>query len=233
MPTVSELPLSRSRSGAIVFTVAVHLALLLLWRANQGPQPRDTVPEPTVFIQWFKALPPRPPEPALAAKPLATAPRHVAAAPHTEPIVLVPSAAPVEASVTPTVADKPNEHAPPAPAPRSADDILQQARREVGKIDRDLRTASPNQIHAPADTALTRFAEKMEAATRAPAWYEPAKIEAIADEGGYGRRMYKIKTAFGTYCATYESNHSPDGVDRTNTGTVPKLTNCPRELPIH
>jgi hypothetical protein len=95
-----------------------------------------------------------------------------------------------------------------------------------------LRAASPSQIHAPPDTALARFAEKMDAAKRAPAWYEPARIEAIADQGGYGRRMYKIKSAFGTYCVTLDSQQSPNGQDRMSVSATPKVTTCPRELPM-
>jgi hypothetical protein len=266
MPTLPELPPFRARSCALGVTLALHLALLMLWHAQQRARAPAPGPEPTVFVRWIKPLPPArraaskvapaaappaPPAPARApvsarasARPTpseAAARTELPAA--AEPISAAPSsAAPSSAApsrATPSRA-APSRAAPfsfdpgvAAPAARSAADILQQGRRDVGKIDRDLRAASPNKNQWAADTALSRFNEKMDAATRAPAWYEPAKIEPVLDQGGSGRHIYKIKTAFGTYCATYESEQSRDGVDRTNGHRGPTITNCPRELPMH
>jgi hypothetical protein len=49
------------------------------------------------------------------------------------------------------------------------------------------------------------------------------------DQGQYGRRIYKVKGAFGTYCIYNETNHAPDGLDAMKNGLHPKIMSCPRE----
>jgi hypothetical protein len=58
---------------------------------------------------------------------------------------------------------------------------------------------------------------------------EAPKIEEIIDPGGYGRRVYRVIGAAGTYCITYESNHAPDGLDSMSNGIKPKITTCPKD----
>lgn len=109
---------------------------------------------------------------------------------------------------------------------RTASDIMAQAKRDVGKIDSELRRASPSQIHAPVSTPQTRLIAGLNDA-KVQHWYDAAQIEEIPDQSGSGRRISKVKTALGTYCVTYQSNNSAlDGFEPNKGG--PKVTNCPR-----
>lgn len=108
--------------------------------------------------------------------------------------------------------------------------MLEQAKRDVGKVYGELKKERrKGLISAPADTAQKRFERGVaEAADLAPnKWYEAPKVQEILDEGGYGRKRYRVVGAGGTYCVTYESNHAPDGLDTMRNGIKPKLTNCP------
>ena len=135
--------------------------------------------------------------------------------------------------------------AAPAPAPveavagqpsgKSGYDILQQARKDLGKISKELgKEFAGQKIKAPRNTAQTRLEQGIALAHELapPKWYEAPKIKEIIDPGGYGRKRYRITTALGTYCITYESNHAPDGIDVISKGMQQKRTSCPEnELP--
>lgn len=144
--------------------------------------------------------------------------------------------------------DLPAPLAPPAPAAapatpgaaapsRSADDILQQAKRDIGKIDQDLRTNTfqGKLIQAPADSPAIRLKKGFdEAAAVTPnKWFEKPKVETLLDAGGYSRRINRVRGALGTYCITTESNHAPDGLDIMKNGIQQKLTTCgPNPPPV-
>lgn len=117
-----------------------------------------------------------------------------------------------------------------APTAPSATELLRDAKAAVGVIDRALRKENPGRgIHAPAETARMKLERGIEqAAEMAPnKWYQAPKTQEILDPGGYGRKRYRVITARGTYCITYESNHGPDGRDTMRDGIPPKMTNCP------
>ena len=123
---------------------------------------------------------------------------------------------------------------PAAPAP-SAAELLQQAKAAAGGIDSALRKENPRRgIQAPVVTSRMKLERGIaRAAEMAPnKWYEAPKVHEVLDPGGYGRRRYRVITAGGTYCVTYESNHGPDGRDTMRDGIPPKKTNCdPDEEP--
>ncbi|MES2299965.1 MAG: hypothetical protein V4582_23205 [Pseudomonadota bacterium] len=222
----------QTRAAALALTVALHLALLALWRTALAPRPpaQDGLKGPA--FEWLRLLPvaPMPARPKRPKEHGARARPHAdAAASHSAPpLAIAPAPTPVPA---PAPASDPFEASttPLAPASKT-EDILRQARRDIGKFDRELRAASPKQIHAPVNTPQSRLQAGIAEAAAAvpPKWYEPARIEALADQGGYGRRIYKITTFKGTYCVTYESNHAPDGLDVMANGIKPKPTTCPR-----
>ena len=227
-PSLADHPGGRPqrRWKGLVGAIALHVALLfsllnyrpaappdqpdlrpsitwLAWRPSALPPARLAVPAP-LPLPLMRPLPPMQPAPARP----------------------VPPATPATASAPPAAAP-----AAPAAAPtRRADDILQQARRDVGAIDRDLRADGLKRklITAPADTAATRLAKGFDdAAAAAPnRWFEAPKVEALLDPGGYGRRMYRVTGAAGTYCITVESNHAPDGLDSMKNGIHQKVTDC-------
>jgi hypothetical protein len=118
---------------------------------------------------------------------------------------------------------------PAAPKPKTVYDIVDQAERDAGKADREVRKEEPHDVTPLQDSRMKRLASSIEAATAPPRLGAAPKIEEIPDQGGYGRRIYKVTTAATTYCVTYESNHAPDGRDSMRDGLPPKITTCPRE----
>jgi hypothetical protein len=170
---------------------------------------------------WLKASPPAPVRHPEAAPPVALAqpqaPRHRAAAPiehEPAPVAEAPTVA-----ATPAVAE----------APR-ADTILSMAKRELGKIDQDLRKEyQPGRLSASVETALQRLARGIDQAHQAAPnkWYQAAKIEDITPPGDDERKIYKITTVAGTYCVRYKDKNRP-GVDhgQANLGE-PLMGACP------
>lgn len=223
-------PPSDHRLFGVAATIAGHLALIAFWLlAERLPAQIDG--EPAETIQWIdiKAPVDKPaPSVAVAATPvpapaLAPLPAPVPALPRIP--VASPSAPPMQA---PPQDD--SEALAEAASARSVHDMLQQARRDIGKIDRELNKELPGQpIKAPPDTPHSRLAKGIELANElAPRrWYEQPKIKELIDPGGYGRKRYRIITALGTFCVTYDSPQSPDGRDPVTRGATPKYTNCP------
>lgn len=227
----SSLKQPRSLTG-IGMSLAVHLLLILLWQTSRPvPVADDTVRE----MQFVRVLPvPEvfkrpPPVPALPSPSPARRP----AAPQAQAQLPQRPSAPV-APTADTVSPVESIASPAAPAP-SAADLLQQAKAAVGGIDSALRKENPRRgIQAPVVTATMKLQRGIaRAAEMAPnKWYEAPKASEVLDPGGYGRRRYRVTTALGTYCVTYESNHGPDGRDTMRDGIPPKKTNCdPDEEP--
>ena len=221
MPATHFAP-RRSRLPALALVLCLHIGMLLAWKLmRDAPRP---APSDAPAMQWIDIQPPRSlPKPAPAkvkAAAVPPSPRLARVLPPTPPAPAPPAPARESQAITLVPADPFAAPAPPAP------DIVKKALGAVGKIDRDLRRESPSKIHAPLDTPQTRLVAGIQAA-RKQHWDEPASIEEInAPDDGSGRRMSKIKTPFGTYCATVASNHSgPDMFESNKAG--PKLTTCP------
>lgn len=107
----------------------------------------------------------------------------------------------------------------------------EQARAAVEKMDAEkpLPESTRPLTATPQQEAWKRFEKGIERAAELapPRPGEAPKIEEIIDPGGYGRRRYRVTSAAGTYCITYESNHAPDGIDSMANGIKPKITTCP------
>ena len=206
----------------IGISLAVHLALILLWQASRPALPFDEASSPVQFLRLLPApaittntpppaLPSRRPKPAQG-QPRQAAPQ-AASTPEPAAAITVP-AEPAETSAAPAA---------------SSPSLLEQAKAAAGGIDRGLRKENPGRgIQAPVVTPAMKLARGIaRAAELAPnKWYQAPKTEEIIDPGGYGRRRYRVTTALGTYCVTYESNHAPDGRDSMRDGIPPKKTNC-------
>lgn len=213
------------RLAGLAATLALHLVLLLLWQLSRVQvRQADTAVE---RIQWVNVQPKkvaRTPPPPAAVPPVARREvvRPAAAAPPPPVQLAPPSAAPAE----------PVAQIAPGPG---HDEILAQARKNIGALSKELGKEFPEQkIRKPRDTPWTRFEKGIELANELapPKWYEAPKIKELVDPGSYGRRRYRVITANGTYCITYESNHAPDGIDVISKGMQQKKTNCPEhELP--
>lgn len=109
----------------------------------------------------------------------------------------------------------------------------EQARATVEKMDasKPLPESTRPMSASPQMDAWKRFEKGIERAGELapPRPGEAPKIEEIIDPGGYGRRRYRVISATGTYCITYESNHAPDGLDTMANGIKPKITTCPKD----
>lgn len=205
----------RSRLPALFATFAIHIALFAAWQLARPRVPADSdAPRRAIALLHMVAPP--------AARP----------APPTAGPKAVPTArpAPLRQAALPPPADVvvPAIVAPEPPA-ASVADILHNAKRDIGRIDQDLRKAHPGQpIKAPPDSAQIRLASGIAHAAEMapPRWFEAPKTSEIIDPGGYGRKRVRVITANGTYCVTYESNHAPDGRDVIRNGTAQKTTNC-------
>lgn len=215
MPAQPNQP--QTRLYGVAATIAVHLLLIGAWLLTRQAN-GETEGAPAAAIQWLDVKPPkaraaRVPAAVLVARKAPVAPRVTVA-----PIAPAPQA----------VFNAPAPQALPAPA--SVDDMMQQARRDIGKIARDLKKEFPERgIRAPIDTAHKRLVKGIELASELapPKWYEAAKLTEVIDPSGQGRRRYRVNTAGGTYCMTYDGPHTPNGRDQGKQPSAPKMTNCP------
>ena len=138
------------------------------------------------------------------------------------PRVQLPSVVPAENAIrlVPAVPEA-EPVAPPEPpvASKSADEILGQARIDIGKIDRDVRKASPDM----AVRNITLCQPKLETAI-AGAYKErgPPKMEEVVLPDG--RRMTRV----GNMCAVKESNGLVGGRDVFKDGVKTRWQTCPR-----
>lgn len=233
MPASLSLLRPDRRIGGLVFTIALHLLLLWSWHATVKAPPRPEADAPRMAITWIDTKRPRAqPDPAparpAARNPLPRPQTERPPAMHLVPPPDRPEATSAPATTTPAMPDALAD-APPA-AHQSAADMLDQARRDIGKFDKELRKEFAQRgISKPPDSPQIRLARGMEGAADAvpPKWYEAAKIKEIIDPGQYGRKRYRVTTAFGTYCVTYESPNSPTAQLDVGKRVEPKMTNCP------
>ena len=141
-------------------------------------------------------------------------PRQPMAAPVSRPLPAASVAqAPAPAPVTP-------EAITVTPAP-SAAEILAQAKRDVGKIDRELRKELPQRGEQKLDdTGFKRMQQGFAEAYAAvpPKWYEASKIEEVGANAAKGSRTYKITSALGTLCVTTGAGRNGE----TMIGNCPK-----------
>lgn len=206
------------RPAALAATAGLHvlLAALFLLRPPERPQPPSAS-----WIDMIRETPaPRPavpPPPAPGGKPL------TAKLERTGPAAPPPPPAPAQEPVA--------ELLLPA-APGAKPGGFELARAAAGDADKELRKRFPERalLRSTPRTAQQKLAEGIASAIAPPKFYEPARITAVQDQGvGWGRRIEKVETAFGTYCITHESNHGGDGRDVFRDALQPKIRTCPRE----
>jgi hypothetical protein len=159
------LPPRDRRHVGIAATVLVHIALILGWQMTRhapsvGPAPQRTT------IQWIRLPAPAAPQPRRANEEQEPVRPQVAprAAAITLPRVIVPAPPAVAPTTgTPTAANTPAPSATPA-APATGATMLEQARRDVGAIDRALRKENNPYIVAPPDSPQIRLRKGIQAA---------------------------------------------------------------------
>jgi hypothetical protein len=217
-----------TRASAIALTIAVHLGLFALWRLTAAPPApaQNNGDEPA--IQWIRELiRPSKPRPAPAPLPLPVpTPRKTAVPVESKP---APAKEAVAEPVPVREAEAPAEDPLFSTAPKGQS-VRERAMRDIGSIDKALRKESPGgHISAPVRTPQSRLVAGIESATRAPRAWEAPRIEPVMDQGNYGRRIYKVTTALGTYCVYYDTVNTPNGQDMMKNGIKPKTMQCPRE----
>lgn len=214
------------RLAGIGVTLAVHLALMLAWQMA-GKLPLTPQEGSDEAMQWLTlpALPPRAepaaPEPVKEVLPAPAAAPARAGRSIPGPVSPVSPASPVEE--VPTAADE-----QPA-APPGAAEILANARRSVGEIDRTLRKENKPLIVLPPDSPQIRMREGMEhaRAMAPPRLWEAPKVEELVNNTGDGARRTRVITGRRTYCIT---NRAPTtNVEMIEMHGRQRFTNCPSD----
>jgi len=220
----------------MLITGLLHVAII--YACMQRQHPADAPRAPREAMQWLLPMTqpsarsqPKPvvkpaPQPNAAATAKATAQKAIT--PPTPADILAAPATPPETPAVPAISaapaasppDDPFAQTPTAPRAPSASDILNQARLDVRKIDKELRAAYPERAPVPPqDSKQARLERGIDAAHEAvpPKWYQPAKIIELSTPDGENKtRTYKIVTAIVTYCIIIHADGKKS------------YTNCPK-----
>lgn len=233
---------SRTNTPALLAVTVLHGVLfsaLLAQYDRTAPAQEGNQLAP---IQWLLPLvkPPaaRPPEPeeATAGAPPArrpgiatrTAPTPAQSAASAQPLHAGAAAQAAEQATPPVLA--PSSQAAPdpfdvasTPAAPGNDALLRRQDWGAGKADHELRGGKLARLARPADTFQAGLERAFRDAGEAvpPKWYERAEIREVSVPEGR-TRMYKIRTAMGTYCF-----YKPDPSLQATYDY--KLMTCPRE----
>ena len=209
MPSMTPLTTLPRRAPGLLLIILLHAGLAyVIVQSRPRLASDDNLPQGPA-ITWLRHTLPAPPKPVPVALPstkptVARVPRRPLPAPAIEQM---PAPATPEA-ITVT------------PAP-SAADILAQAKRDVGKIDKELRKEFPQRGGEKfEDTGYKRMQQGFAEAYAAvpPKWYEASKIEEIGANEAKGSRTYKITSALGSLCVTTRTG----GNGETMIGMCPK-----------
>ena len=245
MNSAYHTPTADRRRG-LLLTVLVHAALILGWQTARRPPPPAPDGERRA-IQWIRLPAPRAAVPAPAPAPV-RAPVHAperAELVRPRPHSLAPAALPAPASpLTPPAAAPSPATAPAATVPanaasaagapvqaaapaRSAGQIMEQARRDIGTIDKALRKENRPTITAPLDSPQIRLRQGIEQAHELapPRLWEAPKTEELVNNTGDGARRTRVITGNGTYCVTERSPAT--SIDMIEKHGKLRITNCP------
>ncbi len=213
---MTSLPILPRRAPGLLLIVLLHVGMAYIVMQSRPRLAIDeNLPEGPAITWLRQPLPAR-------AKPAALPIAKPAAARLPKPI-----AAPISHRLPAPSVDVEPAPAPATPvaialaAPVSAADILAQAKRDVGQIDRDLRKQFPTRGGEKFDdTAYKRMQQGFAEAYAAvpPKWYEASKIEEVGANASGGSRTYKITSALGTLCVTTRAGKQGE----TMIGMCPK-----------
>ncbi len=215
---MTSLPPLPRRAPGLLLIVLLHAGLAYVIVQSRPRLATDENLPQGPAISWLRHTLPAPPKPLPlpGIKPAAARVPRLPSLPIVAPVsrpLPVASMAQAPAPATPEAIT-----APPAP---SAADILAQAKRDVGKIDRELRKEFPQRGEQKLDdTGFKRMQQGFAEAYAAvpPKWYEASKIEEVGANEARGSRTYKITSALGTLCVT-------TGAGRNGETTI---GNCPK-----
>ncbi|MBQ5947470.1 hypothetical protein [Massilia sp. ST3] len=230
----------RRLAGALA-TVLVHGVLVLLWQMTRVPPPQQQE-ETSIAVQWIHTQVSAPRAQAAGSVQVDVARGRPRAgdvrmrswparehSSHPGPAAVssaTPAADPGVASSSQPSASDP---APAAPAPASpvTGSIMDNARRSIGSIDRELRKQNRPLIVAPPDSPQIRLRKGMEHAhaMAPPRLWEAPKVEELVNNTGDGARRTRVITGNGTYCITERAPTT--SIDMIEKHGKIRLTNCP------
>lgn len=119
-----------------------------------------------------------------------------------------------------------NTEAPAPPTRLNIEDLVKQA----GKADRETRPANESQAYGPAPDSIEAVMTKAFTAAKLAVplkWYEAARIELFSAPND-PKKIYQVKTAFGTYCLFYPSMYEEVGGGAS--ARQPRISSCPRRF---
>ena len=215
---MTSLPPLPRRAPGLLLIVLLHAGLAYVIVQSRPRLASDENLPQGPAISWLRHTLPAPPKPL----PL---PSIKPAAARVQRLPSLPILAPVSRPLPATTGEQ--APAPTAPEaitlvpPPSAADILAQAKRDVGKIDRELRKEFPQRGEQKLDdTGFKRMQQGFAEAYAAvpPKWYEASKIEEVGANAAKGSRTYKITSALGTLCVTTRAGKQGE----TMIGNCPK-----------
>ncbi|MED5598290.1 hypothetical protein [Janthinobacterium sp. P210006] len=212
---MTSLPPLPRRAPSLLLIVLLHAGLAYIFVQSRPASITEADLPQGPAITWLRYTAPAPPKPLPLPSAKPPAPR-MARLPVPAPISrpLPPPA--VEQAPAPAVPEAVTLAAPP-----SAADILAQAKRDVGKIDKELRKEFPQRGGEKfEDTGFKRMQQGFAEAYAAvpPKWYEASKIEEVGANAAKGSRTYKITSALGTLCVTTRAGKNGE----TMIGNCPK-----------
>ena len=215
---MTSLPPLPRRAPGLLLIVLLHAGLAYVIVQSRPRLASDENLPQGPAISWLRHTLPAPPKPLPlpGIKPAAARVPRLPSLPIVAPVSRPLPAASVAQAPAPATPEAIT--APPAP---SAADILAQAKRDVGKIDRELRKEFPQRGEQKLeDTGFKRMQQGFAEAYAAvpPKWYEASKIEEVGANEARGSRTYKITSALGTLCVT-------TGAGRNGETTI---GNCPK-----
>lgn len=216
---MTSLPPLPRRAPGLLLIVLLHAGLAYVIVQSRPRLASDENLPQGPAISWLRHTLPAPPKPLPSIKPAAARVPRLPSLP-----ILAPVSRPLPAAPTVEQAPAPAPTAPEAITlvpPPSAADILAQAKRDVGKIDKDLRKQFPQRGEQKLDdTGFKRMQQGFAEAYAAvpPKWYEASKIEEVGANAARGSRTYKITSALGTLCVTTRAGKQGE----TMIGMCPK-----------
>ena len=228
-------PATDRRLG-LLLTVLAHVGLIVGWQAARTlPAPTSADDAARTRIMWMPLPKPSVPEQAppheetFAPRPLPdlfpSSSRFVTPLPAPAADTAA-TPAPASAPVAPaTNANAPSQPAAPQP---SAEQIMEQARRDIRGIDKALRKENKPYIAAPLDSPQIRLRRGIEQANAmAPnRLWEAPKVEELVNNTGDGARRSRVITGNGTYCITERSPTT--SIDMIEKHGKLRFTSCPQ-----
>ncbi|PVX34906.1 hypothetical protein C8C92_1474 [Janthinobacterium sp. 78] len=218
MPSMTSLPPLPRRAPGLLLIVLLHAGLAYVIVQSRPRIASDENLPQGPAISWLRHTLPVPPKP-LPLPSIKPATARVPRLPNL-PILAPVSRPPPAANVAQAPAPATPEAITLVPPP-SAAEILAQAKRDVGKIDRELRKEFPQRGEQKLDdTGFKRMQQGFAEAYAAvpPKWYEASKIEEVGANAAKGSRTYKITSALGTLCVTTRAGKQGE----TMIGNCPK-----------